>query len=278
MRDIHMPLPIEDIIIKDGRREVDPAVVKRLADSIDNVGLRHPITVRKHRDQYILVAGRHRIEAFKKLDREHIPCCIVSMTNAEARMWEIAENLHRAELTKLQRAEQIEEWRECVSQLGTKPTVRETADALGVPKSEVHRSGQIASLTPEAKEAAHDAGMDDNQSALLEVAKQPTAKAQTARVTEISMRKKRRKETRTEARHRRDNDEAHRQIATARSQQEAAEIAAFEAIKKRFSAPDLRFLLEQLEINILYPVTYNVIQMLRHDLGMPEIDHNSEAA
>jgi hypothetical protein len=97
-------------------------------------------------------------------------------------------------------------------------------------------------------------------------------------VTEISMRKKRRKETRTEARHRRDNDEAHRQIATARSQQEAAEIAAFEAIKKRFSAPDLRFLLEQLEINILYPVTYNVIQMLRHDLGMPEIDHNSEAA
>ena len=72
-RDIHMPLTIDDIIIKDGRREVDPAVVKRLSNSIDNVGLRHPITVRKHRDKYILVAGRHRIEAFKKLDREHIP-------------------------------------------------------------------------------------------------------------------------------------------------------------------------------------------------------------
>jgi hypothetical protein len=37
------------------------------------------------------------IEAFKKLDREH--ATIVKMTNDDARLWDIAESLHRAELS-----------------------------------------------------------------------------------------------------------------------------------------------------------------------------------
>lgn len=176
-RDINMPLAIDEIVIPDGRREVDPAVVKRLADSIDGIGLRHPITVRKKGEQYVLVAGRHRIEAFKKLEREHIQACIVSMTHAEARMWEIAENLHRAELTKLERAEQIDEWRTLMAQVGpsnhpAERGIRKAAEALGVSRQEVERSASIASITPEAKEAAQEAGFADNQSKLLEVAKE----------------------------------------------------------------------------------------------------------
>jgi hypothetical protein len=54
--------------------------------------------------------SQHRLEGFRLLDREHIPCLITSMTGAEARMWEIAENLHRAELTVLERSDQIAEW------------------------------------------------------------------------------------------------------------------------------------------------------------------------
>lgn len=177
MRDISMPLALDEIVVPEGRREVDPAVVKRLADSIEAVGLRHPVTVRRKGEGYVLVAGRHRIEACRKLGREHIPAIICSMTNAEARMWEIAENLHRAELTKLERAEQIEEWRELVSQFATpsQPAergVRKTAEALGVSTREVERAEKIASITPEAKEAAQEAGFADHQSKLLEVAKQ----------------------------------------------------------------------------------------------------------
>ena len=32
------------------------------------------------------------------------------MTNDEARLWEIAENLHRAELSKLERDDNVAEW------------------------------------------------------------------------------------------------------------------------------------------------------------------------
>lgn len=197
MRDINMPITIDDIVIGSGRREVDPAVVKRLSASIESIGLRHPITVRKKGEQYILIAGRHRIEAFRKLDREHIPACIVSMTNAEARMWEIAENLHRAELTKLQRAEQIEEWRKLAAQIPHQGQhgghnsrgQSETAEALGVDRRDVRAAEKIAVMTPEAKEAAHEAGIDDNQSKLLAVAKEP-AERQVAKVAEVSQRER----------------------------------------------------------------------------------------
>lgn len=188
-RETIMPLAVDDIEILGGRREVDPATVKRLADSIESIGLRHPITVRRKGEQYILVAGRHRIEAFKKLEREHIPASIVVMTNAEARMWEIAENLHRAELSKLERAEQIEEWRQLAAQLGQQSHnskgVSAASEQLGVTRQEVQRATQIASITPEAKNAAHEAGMDNNQSKLLAVSREAPDR-QVAKVVELA--------------------------------------------------------------------------------------------
>src|SRR5690349_7292916 len=102
MTDTQFPIAIDDITIGD-RRAVNAAAVKRLADSIDQIGLRHPITVREKGEKYLLVAGRHRLEAFRKLGREFVPASIVKRTNDEARLWEISENLHRADLTKLER-------------------------------------------------------------------------------------------------------------------------------------------------------------------------------
>lgn len=195
MRDITMPISFDDIVVADGRREVDSAVVKRLADSIENVGLRHPITVRRKGEQYILVAGRHRMEACRKLGREHVLATIVSMTNAEARMWEIAENLHRSELRKLERDENMAEWvrlcevsRQNVAKpQGGRPESGAAAAAreFGESERDVQRAVRVAErLTPEAKDAAVEAGIDDNQAKLLEVARQP-ADQQVARVYEL---------------------------------------------------------------------------------------------
>jgi N6-adenosine-specific RNA methylase IME4 len=83
----------------------DAAAVKRLAQSIAQVGLRHPITVRRAEgDRYVLVAGRHRIEAYRKLGKEHIPAIISPLDDLEARLWEIDENLCRNELSPAERA------------------------------------------------------------------------------------------------------------------------------------------------------------------------------
>jgi ParB-like chromosome segregation protein Spo0J len=194
--EIGLSIMIDDIIVNDGRRELNTASVKKLAQSINQVGLRHPITVKRKGDQYLLIAGRHRLEACKKLGREHIAASIVTMTNDEARLWEIAENLHRSELTKLERDDNIAEWIKITERLqssqfaknesrrddgrGHKPEggIAAAARDLGVDKDDAHRAVKVASLSDEAKDAARETGLDNNRSALLAAARETEPQAQ----------------------------------------------------------------------------------------------------
>src|SRR6516162_8159059 len=105
---------VSTVVVPDGHRDVDPAVVDGLVESIKRVGLLSPILVRVSEDDNvpdILIAGRHRLEAAKRLGWDLIDGYCFAVDDAEARMREITENLHRSELTALERSEQIEEWR-----------------------------------------------------------------------------------------------------------------------------------------------------------------------
>jgi ParB-like chromosome segregation protein Spo0J len=173
--------------------------VSDLLRSIREIGLQTPIVVVEHEGRYRLVAGRHRLEAFRVLGQEKIPARVVELDAIEARLWTISENLHRTELTALQRAEAVAEFakltaeklaneQEVVSaQLAPKPQGgrpesgdRLVARKLGIPRDEVRRSQAIAALSVEVKAKAIDLGLDSNQSALLAAAKAPTPPAQTA--------------------------------------------------------------------------------------------------
>lgn len=192
-RDIQMPLALDEIAVPEGRRSINQQTVKRLAESIDKIGLRHPISVRRKGEGYVLVAGLHRMEAYRKLGHEHIPATISSFTNADARLWEIAENLHRADLSKLERDENVAEWVKLTEQVsrqidakpqGGRPEggVRAASRELGIPEADARRAVHVASLSDEAKEAAREHGLDDNRSALLEAAKEPTPERQAAKI------------------------------------------------------------------------------------------------
>ena len=193
MADINLSIMIDDIIVNDGRREINAASVKKLAQSIEHVGLRHPITVRRKGEKYLLIAGNHRLEACKKLGREYIPASVVSMTNDDARLWEIAENLHRAELTKLERDDNIAEWIKITERISgqfdrklsvgrPEGGVAAAARELGVEESDAKRAVRVASLSDEAKEAARETGLDNNRSALLDAASKPTVAEQVAEI------------------------------------------------------------------------------------------------
>jgi ParB-like chromosome segregation protein Spo0J len=200
MSEVTLAIMIDDIIVNDGHRELVASSVKKLAASIEQVGLRHPITVKRKGDKYVLIAGRHRLEACKRLGREHVPACIVSMTNDEARLWEIAENLHRAELTKLERDEQVAEWIKITerlsAQVAAKPQggrpeggVRAASRELGIDEDDGRRAVKVASLSDEAKDAAREVGLDDNRSALLAASREPTPEAQVAKIINYEPRK-----------------------------------------------------------------------------------------
>ncbi len=198
MAEVNLSIMIDDIIVNEGRREINSASVKKLAQSIEQVGLRHPITLKRKGDKYLLIAGRHRLEACKKLGREYIAASIVTMTNDEARLWEIAENLHRADLSRLERDEQVAEWIKITERIsnsqseslradgrGGRPSgIENAAREIGVERQDAHRAVKVASLSEEAKETAREAGLDNNRSALLEAARETEPKAQVAKLSE----------------------------------------------------------------------------------------------
>lgn len=194
-RDIQK-LFVENIYVGERiRKTVDPERVAALAASIKDIGLMTPITFRtlprmtidgvEETDVPVLVAGMHRLEAFKKLGLEEIPCIEIDGGDIEAQLWEIAENLHRAELTALERDQHIAKWIElCGQRILNQPDTkigrgrpeggtRAAARELGVKQMDAARAVKVASLTEEAKEAARDVGLDDNRTALLEAAKAP---------------------------------------------------------------------------------------------------------
>lgn len=111
---------------------------------------------------------------------------------ANARRWEIAENLHRADLTALERDAHVVEWIRLTEQSdlqsrqsdAIEPSkradkkghrkesgVRKAAREIGVSEPDARRALKVASLTPEAKATAVEVGLDDNRTALLQAAK-----------------------------------------------------------------------------------------------------------
>lgn len=92
-------LKTSDITVKERLRGVDSEKVERLKESILRIGLIHPITV----SGGVLVAGLHRLTAFRELGLEEIDCHLVDDDELLSREIEIDENLHRNELTVLER-------------------------------------------------------------------------------------------------------------------------------------------------------------------------------
>src|ERR1700729_4150442 len=103
-------MPVDGIVVGKRFRQTDQEWVNALAQSISTVGLRTPITVRimpeilgadgvALQDVPVLVAGLHRLEAVKLLGWEDIDAFVVAGDDKDARLWEIAENLHRKDLT-----------------------------------------------------------------------------------------------------------------------------------------------------------------------------------
>jgi hypothetical protein len=108
---------VEDIVIGERHRALSDDAVTRLASSMKDLGLLQPISVRIVEEMEVdgdltagvpvLVAGRHRLAAARSLGWSHIDCVEVGDDAITAELCEIAENLHRLDLTREQRDEHI---------------------------------------------------------------------------------------------------------------------------------------------------------------------------
>jgi ParB family chromosome partitioning protein len=103
-------VPFGEIDCPANARPTNAEKVGELVRSIRAIGLQSCPTVIRRNDRYRLVAGRHRLEALRVLRPDEVAVRLVDLDDLEARLWTISENLHRQELTALQRADQVAEW------------------------------------------------------------------------------------------------------------------------------------------------------------------------
>jgi hypothetical protein len=157
-----------DIEVGERHRDISEDAVARLAASMSEIGLRQPITVRVVEEMMVdgcltagvpvLVAGAHRHAAAIRLGWDKIDCIEVEDDPLTAELWELAENLHRLDLTKDQRDQHIRRYAELlkarqaktilahnepVSARGPgqpKGIARQIADETGLSKSTVRRA------------------------------------------------------------------------------------------------------------------------------------------
>jgi len=100
-------IKIADIVMTtERRRALQSSVIDDIAESIQRIGLRTPITVRMVKGTPHLVTGEHRVRAALKNKMTHIDA-VVFDNEHDARIWEIDENLARADLGKQERIDHL---------------------------------------------------------------------------------------------------------------------------------------------------------------------------
>jgi len=170
-------MKVKEVKVRDNRRELKEVSVNKLIDSIKEVGLINPITVD---NEGYLIAGNHRLEAFKRLGKEEIPVNILALGLKRSRLAELHENLIRNEDHFLVRDKDLLECKNIylelypetahgktngqtskndkMSSLENKSFADDTADKIGVTKKTIERS------VKRAKEVT------DNESKILQEA------------------------------------------------------------------------------------------------------------
>ncbi len=150
-------IKLKDIHVKDQvRTKFNDDSIKELAKNIEVNGLIQPLVI--HLDpktqKYTLICGERRFRALSFNNAEEAPCFVLEKKTPEELMAiQFSENSSREELHYIDKADGILNY-----QMATEASERKIQAALGISKSEVHRSLLLAKLPYDIKEAAkkHD--------------------------------------------------------------------------------------------------------------------------
>jgi ParB family transcriptional regulator, chromosome partitioning protein len=107
--------------------------IRDLAESIAQIGLTQPITVRTRGDDYELIAGERRLRAHRLLNKPSIEAIVVDVDDGQAAAMALSENIDREGLTDFEIAEGIRQLEEKF------PKRAHLAKALNLQRSDLYR-------------------------------------------------------------------------------------------------------------------------------------------
>lgn len=147
-------IQIKDILVKEQvRTKFNDDSIRDLAKNIEVNGLIQPLVLHQDKNgRYRLICGERRYRALSFNKAEKAPCFVLeNKTEEELMAIQFSENSSREELHYVDKADGILNY-----QIATEASERKIQAALGISKSEVHRSLLIAKMPRALKEAAKE--------------------------------------------------------------------------------------------------------------------------
>lgn len=120
--------------------------IRDLAESIAQIGLTQPITVRSLDDGYELITGERRLRAHRLLNKPTIEAIVVDADDGQAAAMALSENIDREGLTDFEIAEGMRQLEEQF------PKRSHLAKALNLARSELYRYLAFRDLPDEVTE------------------------------------------------------------------------------------------------------------------------------
>ncbi len=135
------------------RREFDPDRLRELADSIAQNGLVQPLLVSRQGDQqFQIIAGERRWRAALQAGLERVPVIELQLSETEARVFSLVENIQREDLNPL---EEARAFRDLLENSGWNQ--QQLADSVGKSRSAIANRLRLLEL-PEPVQKALLAG------------------------------------------------------------------------------------------------------------------------
>ena len=138
------------------RRSFNEGELSALGESIRENGLIQPISVRKIKGGYELIAGERRLRACKLIGRQKIEAIVYDIGDEDSATWALIENLQRSDLSPFDEAEAIGKlislW---------KVSGEEAAKRLGMASSTLSNKLRILKLEPEVRKVITEANLTE---------------------------------------------------------------------------------------------------------------------
>jgi len=121
--------------------------IEELAESIKERGILSPIIVRPHGRKYEIVAGERRYKAAEKAGLKELPALIRKVSNGEARIISLIENIQREDLNDIDRASALRELKNSLN-----VSWIELGEKIGLSRNRVLELVSLLDLPEEVKE------------------------------------------------------------------------------------------------------------------------------
>jgi ParB family chromosome partitioning protein len=155
------------------RTNYDDEKLNDLKASIKEKGVLQPILVRKKSGQYEVVAGERRLKAARALDLEEVPVIIKDVTDQEAFVIALVENIQREELNPI---EEAEAYRKLIEEFSY--TQEQVAQSVGKDRSTISNLLRVLKLPVEMRRSVYSGELSVGHARALLSVETPTRREQ----------------------------------------------------------------------------------------------------